>query len=157
MERVDIDDVEPAFMDGSGLDRRGLSGPLGTDDLAINYYAIEPGESLSGGMHAHFDQEEVFYVVDGEVTFETPDDEFAVGADEAVRFAPGEFQTSENESDETAVVIALGAPKGSEDVRVPLECRECGDSDTLQFLMDKDGGDHRLRCPECGNEFDAPV
>ncbi|MFC4407733.1 cupin domain-containing protein [Haloarchaeobius iranensis] len=157
MEKVDIDDVEPAFMDGSELDRRGLSDPLGTEDLAINYYAIEPGESLSGGMHAHFDQEEVFYVVEGEVTFETPDDEFVVGEHEVVRFAPGDFQTSVNDGDEDAVVIALGAPKPSEDIRVPMACRECGDSETLRFLMDTEGGEHRLRCPECGNEFDAPV
>jgi uncharacterized cupin superfamily protein len=157
MKKVDIDDVEPAFMDGSDLDRRGLSDHLGTDDLAINYYAIEPGESLSGGMHAHFDQEEVFYVVEGEVTFETPEGEVTVGEHEVVRFAPGDFQTSVNDGDDDAVVIALGAPKGSEDVRVPMECRECGESDTLRFIMDPEGGEHRLRCPECGNEFDAPT
>ncbi|MFD1645889.1 cupin domain-containing protein [Haloarchaeobius litoreus] len=155
MERVDIDDVEPAFMDGSDLDRRGLSKHLGTEDLAINYYAIEPGEALSGGMHAHFDQEEVFYVVEGEVTFQTPEEEFVVGEHEVVRFAPGDFQTSVNDGDEVAVVIALGAPKPSEDIRVPMECRECGESETLQFLMTEDG--QYLRCPECDNQFEAPV
>ncbi|WP_435346562.1 cupin domain-containing protein [Haloarchaeobius sp. HRN-SO-5] len=155
METVDIDDVEPAFFADSDVDRRGLSDHLNTQDLSINYYALEPGQSLSGGMHTHMDQEEVFYVVDGTVTFETPDEEVAVGPHEAVRFARGDFQTSVNDGDEDAVVIALGAPRDSRDVRVPMECRECGESDTLQFVMDEDG--QRLRCPECGNEFDANV
>ena len=155
MEKVDVDDVEPAFFGGSDVDRRGLSNHLDTEDLAINYYALDPGQSLSGGMHTHMDQEEVFYVVEGTVTFQTPEAEVSVGPHEAIRFARGDFQTSVNDGDDDAVVLALGAPRGSEDIRVPMECRECGDSDTLRFLMDEDG--QRLRCPECGNEFDAPV
>jgi uncharacterized cupin superfamily protein len=153
MERVDIDDVEPRFFAEQDVDRRALTGPLGATDLAINYYRIEPEQSLSGGMHAHMDQEEVFYVVDGTVTFETPEETHEVGPDEAIRFAPGEYQTSTNEHDADAVVLALGAPKGSTDVRVPMECRECGESDELQFRMNEDG--QFLECPECGHIVDV--
>lgn len=149
MEHVDIDDVEPRFLGDQDVDRRGLTEELNASDLAINYYRLDPEQSLSGGMHAHMDQEEVFYVVDGTVTFETPDGEHAVGPDEAIRFAPGEYQTSANRTDDEAVVIALGAPQESTDVRVPMECRECGDSDSLQFVMTSDG--QHLECPECGN------
>jgi uncharacterized cupin superfamily protein len=90
----------------------------------------------------------VFYVLDGTVTFETPDGEHAVGPDEAIRFAPGEYQTSVNETDSEAAVIALGAPQESTDVRVPMACRECGESESLQFVMTSDG--QHLECPECG-------
>ncbi|WP_435365607.1 cupin domain-containing protein [Haloarchaeobius sp. DYHT-AS-18] len=148
MEHVDIDDIESQFLGDSDLDRRGLSDPLGTSDLAINYYSLEPGESFSGGMHTHLDQEEVFYVIEGTATFETPDESVEVGPHEAIRFARGEYQQGTNESDETVVGLALGAPKGSEDVRVPMACRECGESDSLQFIMGEDG--EQLRCPECG-------
>jgi uncharacterized cupin superfamily protein len=149
MEHVDIEDVEPRFFAGEDVDRRALTDALNATDLAINYYRLEPEQSLSGGMHAHMDQEEVFYVVEGTVTFETPDAEHAVGPNEAIRFAPGEYQTSENRTDDDAVVLALGAPKGSTDVRVPMACRECGDADSLQFVMTGDG--QHLECPECGN------
>ena len=149
MEHVDIDDVEPRFFAGEDVDRRGLTDELNATDLAINYYRLEPEQSLSGGMHAHMDQEEVFYVVDGTVTFQTPEGSHEIGPDEAIRFAPGEYQTSENASDDDAVVLALGAPKGSTDVRVPMACRECGDSESLQFVMTGDG--QHLECPECGN------
>jgi uncharacterized cupin superfamily protein len=152
MEKVETDDVEPRFFGEADVDRRALTDPLDATDLAINYYRLEPGQSLSGGMHTHMDQEEVFYVVDGTVTFETPEGEHEVGGDEAIRFAPGDYQTSENKTDDDAVVLALGAPKDSSDVRVPMECRECGDSDSLRFHMTSDG--QHLECPECGNTVD---
>ena len=64
MEKVSIGDVEAnAF--GSDIDRRGLSDPLGTTDLALNRYRLDPGERFSGGMHAHMDQEEVFVILEG--------------------------------------------------------------------------------------------
>lgn len=152
MEKVDIGDVDPAFIGDSDVDRRGLTDELNASDLAINYYRLEPGQSFSGGMHAHLDQEEVFYVVDGTATFETPAGTAEVGPDEAIRFAPGDYQTGTNETDEDVVALALGAPQDSTDIRVPTACRECGDSDSLRFLMDADG--EHLECPECGNTVD---
>jgi len=99
MEKVDIDDVDSKFMGDENVDRRGLTDELDASDLAINYYRLEPGQSFSGGMHTHMDQEEVFYVVEGTATFETPEDEVDVGPDEAIRFAPGDYQTGRNETD----------------------------------------------------------
>ncbi|WP_435362091.1 cupin domain-containing protein [Haloarchaeobius sp. DFWS5] len=155
MERVDIDDIDAQFLGDSDLDRRGLSDPLGTNDLAINYYALDPGESFSGGMHTHMDQEEVFYVMEGTATFETPEGTVEVGPHEAVRFARGDFQTGKNDTDEKVVALALGAPKGSRDIRVPMGCQKCDECDMLQFQMREDG--NYLYCPECEHEFEAPV
>ena len=151
MERVSIDEVEPnAF--GSDVDRRGLSEPLGATDVAINHYRLDPGERFSGGLHAHMDQEEVFVVVEGEATFETLEEPVTVGAGEAVRFAPGEFQSGKNDGDEPVVALALGAPQDSEDVRIPQECPECG-HENMRAIPGDDGFD--LRCPECGAELDG--
>lgn len=151
MERVSIDDVEPSAF-GSDIDRRGLSDPLGTSDMALNRYRLDSGERFSGGLHAHMDQEEVFVIVEGEATFETTDGEVTVGAGEAIRFAPGEFQSGKNDSDGAVVAFAMGAPRDSEDVRVPEDCPEC-DHDDMRAVPADDGFD--LVCPECGAELEG--
>jgi len=151
MEKVSISDVEPAAF-GSDIDRRGLSDPLGTEEFAINQYRLAPGERFSGGLHTHMDQEEVFVVVEGEAAFETPDDEVAVGAGEAIRFGPGEYQSGYNDGDGELLAFAMGAPKGSEDVRVPQDCPECG-NDNMRAMPGEDG--FTLVCPDCGAELAA--
>ncbi len=149
MEKVSIDDVEPGAF-GRDIDVRGLSDPLATSDLSINYFRLEPGERFSNGMHTHMDQEEVFLIAEGEATFETRDGEVTVGAGDAIRFAPGEFQTGANTSDGEVVAYALGAPRDSKDVRVPQECPECGHDD-MRAIPGDDG--FTLVCPECGAEL----
>ncbi|MFB6228489.1 MAG: cupin domain-containing protein [Halobacteriales archaeon] len=151
MEKISIDEIEPSAF-GSDIDRRGLSDPLGTTDVALNRYRLDPGERFSGGMHAHMDQEEVFVIVEGKATFETMDGEVTVGEGEAIRFAPGEFQSGKNDSDEDVVAFAMGAPRDSEDVRVPQDCPECG-HDNMRAIPGDDGFD--LQCPECGAELES--
>ncbi|PSQ33057.1 cupin [Halobacteriales archaeon SW_10_68_16] len=148
MEKVTIDDVEPSAF-GRDIDRRGLSDPLGATDVAVNRYRLAPGERFSGGLHAHMDQEEVFLIVEGGATFETLDDEITVGAGEAIRFAPGEYQSGYNDGDGELLAFALGAPRETEDVRIPRECPDCG-NDNMRAIPGDDGFD--LVCPECGAE-----
>ena len=158
MEHVDVDEIESEAAGSGDVAMRGLTDPLGTSDLAMNHYTLAPGEAFSGGLHTHMDQEEVFYVLSGTATFETKPEATAesetveVGEGQAVRFAPGEFQQGRNESDGTVTALALGAPKGSTDVRVPLSCRNCGESDAFSYVTTDDGA--VLRCPECGLELE---
>ena len=149
MEHISIHDVETSAV-GSDIDRRGLSEPLGTEDFAINHYRLDPEERLSGGMHAHMDQEEVFVVVSGEATFETMDGEVTLEDDEAIRFEPGEYQSGYNSGDAELLVLAMGAPRGSRDVRIPQECPECG-HENMQAIPGDDG--FVLQCPECDAEM----
>ena len=152
MEKVSVDDVEPQAL-GDDTDRRGLADPLGATDVAINRYALEPGEAFSGGLHAHLDQEEIFYVVEGEATFEhapepTADSEtVTVEAGEAVRFPPGEYQQGRNEGDDRVVALALGAPKETTEGRVAQPCPAC-DSPAMAIAMGEEG--MILECPDCG-------
>jgi len=125
MRKVTIDDLEPDVL-GEGSDRRGLSDPLGTTDVAINHYRLGPGEGFPAGLHAHMDQEEVFLVLDGEASFETMDGEVTVGSGEAIRFSPGEFQSGRNASGSELTAVAIGAPRETEDVRIPVDCPDCG-------------------------------
>lgn len=129
--------------------RYGLSEPLGTTDVAVNRYHLPPATGLPSGLHAHLDQEEVFVVLDGELTFRTLTVRVGVAADEAIRFAPGEYQTGGNERDAPATVLAIGAPKESDAVRVPLNCPDCG---TRGLTPEWRDGEVVLDCPDCGGE-----
>jgi len=150
MDRVAIAGI-PA--DGSTVDRRDLGGPLGGTDVAINRYRVPPDEGLPAGLHAHADQEEVFVVADGTARFETlreVDGEWVgetvrVDAGEAIRFAPGEFQSGHNAGDDPLVALALGAPRDSDDVRLPVACPDCGRG---ALRLDTDGG-LSFACPDC--------
>ncbi len=57
----------------------------------------------------------MFLVQSGTATFETEDGDVRVGAGEASRFAPGEWQRGHNEGDERVVALALGAPQEMDD------------------------------------------
>lgn len=159
MEKVSAEDIEPQAM-SSDVDRRGLSDPLGTTDVAINRYVLDPGEAFSPGLHAHLDQEELFYVVSGTATFEfRPDptgesETVRVGPDEAVRFAPGDYQQGRNESDEQVVALALGGPRETTEGRIAQPCPDC-DSDVLALAAGESGP--VLRCPDCGAEMPADL
>lgn len=159
MERASIDQIPPQG-EGGTTSHRVLSDPLDTTDFAINHYHLEPGERFSGGLHAHLDQEEVFYVISGTATFETREEPLGetrtveLGPDEAVRFAPGEYQTGANEGVEPVEALAFGAPTGSSEVRVPGPCGDCG-AESLE--LDFGAGQHRIRCLDCGTETDLNV
>ncbi|ELZ13791.1 cupin [Halovivax asiaticus JCM 14624] len=146
MERTGFD--ESIASDGElTVDR--LSDLLGTSDLAINRYRVPSGGRLPAGLHAHVDQEEAFVVRSGEATFETLAGEVSVSAGEAIRFAPGEFQAGRNAGDEPLVVLAMGAPRESEDVRIPIVCAACGHDD---LRLDLGDGSLTFACPGCGIE-----
>ncbi|WP_123537382.1 cupin domain-containing protein [Halosimplex salinum] len=159
MERVVIDDLSSS--PSPDADRRGLTGPLGATDAALNQYRIPPGDGFPSGLHTHVDQEEIFVVLDGEATFETlperdgPVDRPRTGrvvtveSGEAIRFAPGEYQSGHNRSDGDLVALAIGAPRDSEDVRVPVACPDCERAD---FALDTGGETLSFVCPDCGAE-----
>jgi len=131
-----------------GVERRRLGHALATDHVAINQYRVPSGERIAG-LHAHGDQEEVFVVQEGAVTFETLDGRVHVAAEEAVRVPPGEFQSCHNAADAEAVVLALGAPWDTDDVRIPVACSDCEAAEHRLAFPD---GEEVLVCFECGAE-----
>lgn len=149
MQRFSTDDAGGADPDTGASTRDALSDELETTDFALNRYRLPPGTGLPSGLHAHLDQEEVFIVLEGTVTFETLSGPVRVAAGEVVRFAPGEYQTGANEDDSPAAVLAIGAPKETEAIRVPLDCPGCGERGLLPEFRD---GEVVLDCPACGSE-----
>jgi uncharacterized cupin superfamily protein len=158
MEKVSIDDV-PVQNSPLGVHsvRKPVSSALGTTDFAMNYFELEPGESFSGGLHTHYDQEELFYIEEGYARFEVglDRDEVMVETGELIRFEPGEFQAGYNEGDGTLRGWALGAPKAKHDwdqIETVVDCRECGE-ETPHGLELTDEGRFRMTCVDCGTSF----
>jgi len=155
MKHVAIDDVDTEVNPLQVHEiRKPVSRALGTTDFAMNYFELAPGDSFSGGLHTHHDQEEVFYVESGTATFDVGKDREQIEVDERelVRFEPGEFQTGYNDTDKRVVGWALGAPGSQhdwDDIRSYVYCPDCEDEreHDLAFV---DGG-FELTCRECGN------
>ena len=166
MYRVALDELS-SDVGVAGVERRRLTAPLDADGLAVTHYRVAPDTGLPAGLHAHADQEEVFVVLAGTAAFDVlvPPSEGdgrvteasahtrTVAAGEAVRFAPGEFQSGRNAGAEPLAVLALGAPRDSTDLRLPVGCPDCG---RLGMALRTDGdGDEggdapRFECPSCG-------
>ncbi|ELZ09338.1 cupin 2 barrel domain-containing protein [Halovivax asiaticus JCM 14624] len=150
MEKVDLqeDGRGPSISPADVYNR--LSKPLGTEDLAINYAELEPGGQLGLDYHRHRDQEELFVVTSGTVTFETEAGDVAVGENEAIRFAPDEFQLAHNADDERATLLALGAPRGSREIQYQRNCPTCGEETLQELELNRETGVFEGICTECG-------
>ncbi|WP_247010275.1 cupin domain-containing protein [Halorientalis litorea] len=150
MDHTNVDDVDDRM--GPADTKRKVGDALGATDMVLNYYELEPSESFGFGYHRHSDQEEVFYVATGTVTFETEDGTVTVAEREAVRFEPGEWQLGTNEGEERVVALAMGAPAEMGETEMLRECADC-DGRTEQQLELTDDRDAILTlCAECGAE-----
>lgn len=153
MQNVDITELKPAE---SPQSRQSVSAPLDAQDFSMNYYALDPGEEFAGSLHTHLDQEESFFILEGEATFETKteptgdSETVTVSEGQMIRFERGEYQQGRNESDDPLRALALGTPQESTDIRTAVPCQECGESEYMEFVIHN--GEPALDCPECGAE-----
>lgn len=157
MDHAHVGDLEQTELKGGPCDRRDVSGAIGATDFVLRYYELAPGEGFSGGFHTHTDQEEAFYVLEGTATFDTEDGEAAVtvGAGEAVRFAPGEFQHGYNDSGDRVRALAFGAPPGMDGTVGCFVCAACGEEAKHDVNHHPDAGVHTSECRECGNTVET--
>ena len=111
---VDPDDL--GQWDDRDTDVRSLSVAAGLDyqdsPLGMRVYELAPGEQSGLAYHYHDDQVEAFYVLDGTLHVETPDEEFVVEADQAFFVDPGSPQRAYNPADaaDPVRILAIGAP-----------------------------------------------
>lgn len=158
MEKVTVEEIEnePHPM-GVNTVRKPISDALDADEAAVVHYELDPGESFSGGLHTHHDQEETFHILNGTATFEvgTDREEITVEAGEVIRFDPGDFQYGYNDSDERVVGLAIAAPGARHDwdqLESLVPCEECGEQTIHSVsLTDEDG--IAARCTECDNKL----
>ncbi|USZ73688.1 cupin domain-containing protein [Natronosalvus halobius] len=107
---VSIDDI-PSHPKHE-CDRRTLSAILELEHVGLSVYTVNPGEQVPQHYHLHETQEELFYVLDGEMKVETPATEYTVNSDEIFVVEPGNYHRAFNSetAEETLRVIAIGGP-----------------------------------------------
>jgi uncharacterized cupin superfamily protein len=149
MERCRLQDVPDRM--GPATIKKPLTDALGARDVALNYYELAPGDSLAFGYHRHPDQEELFYVLAGAVTFETESGPVIAAAEEVIRFDPGEWQRGRNDGEDRARVLAIGAPRDAE-TEMLRQCPSCGGrtEQTVETVADRSA--LRTRCLACDTE-----
>lgn len=108
---VDPDEIEPT-PDRPSV-QRAISDAVGLENVAVNRYEAEPGEAIPLAYHYHDDQEELFYVLSGTLTVETPEGTYEVGADEAFVVEPDspQYASAADDAGETTRVLVVGAPR----------------------------------------------
>ena len=93
-------------------EKRSISDAAGLSELGCHRYEADPGEQIPLAYHVHEQQEEVFYVLDGTLSVETPEGTYEVAAGEAFVVEPGSPQRAYNDADADGPLRTLvaGAP-----------------------------------------------
>jgi uncharacterized cupin superfamily protein len=100
-------DISFATIDRDTPERRQLlRRELGVSSLGINLIALHPRQR--GRVHAHAHQEEVFLVLEGELTLLVDGSSYVLGPDRLVRVGPAVRRQLVNAGSERLLVLALG-------------------------------------------------
>lgn len=97
-----------ATLDRAGGERfQTLRRELGVTSFGINLIVLAPGER--GRIHSHERQEEVYLVLDGELTLLVEREPSVLGRDRLARVAPGVRRQLVNAGTQPLVLLALGS------------------------------------------------
>ncbi|MFB6309453.1 MAG: cupin domain-containing protein [Haloarculaceae archaeon] len=109
-QRIDPSSVEPT-PDRPCL-QRAIGDAADLERMAVNVYEADPGEQIPLAYHYHDQQEELFYVIDGRLHVETPEQEYRIDAGELFVVEPESPQRAHNpgDADSPVRVLAVGAP-----------------------------------------------
>ena len=91
-----------------------LRAQLGVASFGMNLIVLQPGQR--GRIHTHDVQEEVFVVLEGELSLGLGGQERVLGTGELVRVGPGVLRQLANRGSERLVLLALGGT-GEHDAR----------------------------------------
>jgi mannose-6-phosphate isomerase-like protein (cupin superfamily) len=101
-------DVARAVLERDSAERfQRLRRELGVESFGINLIVLRPRQR--GRIHAHERQEEVYLVLEGELTIVIEGVEQRLGADELIRVGPAVRRQLVNAGTERLVLLALGA------------------------------------------------
>lgn len=100
-------DIARAAIDRDGGERfQSLRRQLGVSSFGMNVIVLAPGER--GRIHAHERQEEVYLVLEGELTLVVEGEERLLGPDHVVRVGPPVRRQLVNAGGQRVVLLALG-------------------------------------------------
>lgn len=102
----DLDSVVPDEWGGMWFFRSALD----CEHLGVTLLELEPDGKGKRHDHADSHHEEVYLVVDGELTVEVDDRTVALGDGQAIRVDPGTTRQLFNRGDERVRVVVAGAP-----------------------------------------------
>jgi len=104
---VSADDVPDVLGDYPG-EMHFFSEPLGTEQVALTYRRMPPQTGGKGGYgHFHKTQEELVFVISGNLQFKIGDEVIEVGPKHAVRFSPSAVRSIWNDSNEDAHIVIV--------------------------------------------------
>jgi uncharacterized cupin superfamily protein len=100
-------EVSFVVLDRSSGDRlQSLRRPLGVQSFGMNLVVLQPRQRMR--VHTHERQEEVYLVLEGELTLIVEGAEHVLGADHLARVGPTARRQLVNAGAERVVVVALG-------------------------------------------------
>lgn len=82
-------------------------------NMGLRVYDVAPGKDIPlSGLHFHDEQDEVLYVVDGELSVETPEEVYSVGKGQFFIAEPKSPHRAYNDSaaNTSVRVVGIGAP-----------------------------------------------
>jgi len=152
--KLEVDSLSDAPSPTSG--KKEIDEAVGAEAFGLNHYLARPGEQVSMGYHRHPAHEELFYVLEGELTFETPDGEFVVGAGEVFFVPPDAPQKGHASGEEPARFLAIGAPKAEDHATIVEPCPDCGTDTERDLSMEEteEGQVVVVACSDCGTVTD---
>jgi mannose-6-phosphate isomerase-like protein (cupin superfamily) len=101
------DDTGFAVLERSGEERfQSLRTPLGLRAFGMNLIVLQPRQR--GRIHVHEHQEEVYLVLEGELTLVVGGGEHRLGPDQVVRVGPSVRRQLVNAGSQRLVLLALG-------------------------------------------------
>ena len=104
IKREDADDV---LGDYPG-EMRMLTGPLGAEQVALTWRRMPQHTGGKGGYgHRHKSQEELYFVLEGELQFKLGDDVIEAGRGTAIRCAPEVVRSVWNDEPEDAELVIV--------------------------------------------------
>jgi uncharacterized cupin superfamily protein len=104
---VSESDIAFGALDRDGSERfQTLRRDLGVHSFGMNLMILRPGQR--GRIHAHSHQEEVYLVLEGELSLILEGAEHLLGADRIARIGPAVRRQLANAGKERVVVLALG-------------------------------------------------
>lgn len=108
---IDPADIEPT--DDHPCLRQSITEELDLSTLAAATYTVSPGEQLARSYHYHEQREELFYVLEGTLTVETPEGDRSVPEGTVFVAKPKSPHRPYNPdtASEPARVLGIGAPR----------------------------------------------
>ncbi|EMA43105.1 cupin domain-containing protein [Halococcus saccharolyticus] len=104
---TDVDSVVPDEYGGMWF----LKDALDTEQLGFTVLELEPDGKGKEHDHETDGQEEIYYVVEGEVDVDLADETVTLSTDDALRLDPEETRQIHNHGDKRAKLVLAGAPR----------------------------------------------